>query len=190
MAYPRFLVSRFMLRNAVEFAAIFALWAGELWLIDIKFAPPRQLTALIFAIAVAKTLFFGLENVRQLREACESDVPYHRFLALMVVNFWQIIVAFGLDFHALAQLDADGFAGVRTDLEGAALVFEFFYFSALNFMFFGFGDITPQTFAPKVLTLTEITLAFVTVIFVLSDFIGLKESLRGRDERGRSRADL
>jgi hypothetical protein len=49
-------------------------------------------------------------------------------------------------------------------------------------MFFGFGDITPQIISTKALTLTEITLAFVTVIFVLSDFIGLKESLRTRDD--------
>jgi hypothetical protein len=115
-----------MLRNAVEFAAIFALWAGELWLIEGKLASSRQLTALVLALAVAKTLFFGVENVRQLREACERDVPYHRFLMLMVVNCWQIIVSFGLDFHALARLDASGFAGVRDELTGAALVFEFF----------------------------------------------------------------
>ena len=174
-----------MLRNLAEFAAIFALWAGELWLIDRKAASPNQLTAIILVVAFAKTLFFGLENVRQLREATERDVPYHRFLILMVVNFWQIIVAFGLDFHALARLDAGEFDGVRADLTGAALVFEFFYFSALNFMFFGFGDITPQTFVTKLLTLSEITLAFVTVIFVLSDFIGLKESLRGRETADR-----
>ena len=56
-------------------------------------------------------------------------------------------------------------------------MFEFFYYSALNFMFFGYGDITPQTVPAKLLTLTEITLAFVTVIFLLSDFISLKESI-------------
>ncbi len=45
-------------------------------------------------------------------------------------------------------------------------------------MFFGYGDVTPQTVVAKALTLTEITLAFVTVIFLLSDFISLKESIR------------
>jgi len=186
MPHPRFPVSRFMLRNTAEFVAIFALWAGELWLIDRKVVSTNQLLAIILAVALAKTLFFGFENIRQLREASELDVPYHRFLILMVVNFWQIIVAYGLDFHALAQLDESGFAGVRPDLAGAALVFEFFYFSALNFMFFGYGDITPQTVITKLLTLTEITLAFVTVIFVLSDFIGLKESLSPRDNERRA----
>jgi hypothetical protein len=45
-------------------------------------------------------------------------------------------------------------------------------------MFFGYGDITPQSIPAKLLTLSEITLAFVTVIFLLSDFISLKDSLR------------
>jgi hypothetical protein len=37
----------------------------------------------------------------------------------------------------------------------------------------------PQTIPAKVANLTEIVLAFVTVIFLLSDFVSLKESLRG-----------
>mgnify|MGYP002778382240 CR=1 FL=1 len=55
-----------------------------------------------------------------------------------------------------------------------------FYFSVLNFSFFGYGDITPQTIPAKLATLTEIVLAFLTVIFILSDFISLKDSLRAR----------
>src|SRR5262249_53925171 len=120
--------------------------------------------------------------------AAEKNVAYHRFLMLMVVNIWQIIVAFGLDFHALARLSPNNFAGVRPGLASAELVFEYFYFSALNFMFFGYGDITPQTVVAKSLTLAEITLAFVTVIFLLSDFISLKESIAKPDDSDRNAA--
>jgi hypothetical protein len=56
-------------------------------------------------------------------------------------------------------------------------VFEFSYYSTLNFTFFGYGDVTPQTVPAKFITMTEILLAFITVIFLLSDFISLKESL-------------
>jgi hypothetical protein len=51
------------------------------------------------------------------------------------------------------------------------------YFSTLNFTFFGYGDVTPQTIPAKLITMSEVLLAFVTVIFLLSDFISLKESL-------------
>ncbi len=59
-------------------------------------------------------------------------------------------------------------AVINPDFEGPELVF----------MSFDYGDITPQTIPAKILTLTEITLAFVTVIFLLSDFISVKESIR------------
>ncbi len=41
----------------------------------------------------------------------------------------------------------------------------------------GYGDIIPQTIPAKFLTMTEILVAFTTVIFLLSDFISLKESV-------------
>jgi hypothetical protein len=53
----------------------------------------------------------------------------------------------------------------------------------LNFSFFGFGDIMPQTIPAKIVTLLEVVLAFFTVIFLLSDFISLKDSLRREQER-------
>ena len=56
----------------------------------------------------------------------------------------------------------------------------FFYLSTLNFSFFGYSDILPETVAAKIVNLSEIVLAFVTVIVMLSDFISLKESLRDR----------
>jgi hypothetical protein len=96
----------------------------------------------------------------------------------MLMNVWQVITSFALDFHLLELLSQDSFEVISPKLSGAALVFEFFYYSALNFMFFGYGDITPQTIPAKLLTIAEISLAFVTVIFLLSDFISLKESLR------------
>jgi hypothetical protein len=170
--------ARLVLRNLVEFVVIFALWRLTLLMVDRQLSTPGRLTAFVAIVGGFKTAFFGLENLRQLREASTKDIAYHKFMILMIVNMAQIIISFGLDYHIFYLLDPSSFGGVREDLAGAPLVFEFFYFSALNFMFFGFGDITPQTVLPKAVTLTEITLAFVTVIFLLSDFISLKESLR------------
>jgi hypothetical protein len=170
--------ARLVLRNAIEFAVIFAVWQLTLAMIDRKFSTPGRLTVIVAIVGLIKTAFFGLENLRQLREASTKDIAYHKFMMLMVVNMAQIIISFGLDYHIFYKLNPASFGGVREELAGAALVFEFFYYSALNFMFFGYGDITPQTVLTKAVTLTEITLAFVTVIFLLSDFISLKESLR------------
>jgi hypothetical protein len=169
-----------VVRNTIEFAFIFGLWLGELELIAHQRFGAAALTAIILAVAWSKTAFFGVENIRQLWQASEENMPYYKFLLLMLVNMAQIILAFALDYHLLYQLSAESFAGVNATLEGASLVFEFIYFSSLNFMFFGYGDITPQSIPAKLLTLTEVTLAFVTVIFILSDFISLKESIGGK----------
>jgi hypothetical protein len=169
-----------IVRNTFEFVVIFALWLGVLELIARERFSASALTAIILAVAWLKTAFFGVENIRQLWQASEENMPYYKFLLLMLVNMAQIITAFALDYHLLYELSDKSFAGVNGALEGASLVFEFIYFSSLNFMFFGYGDITPQSIPAKLLTLTEVTLAFVTVIFLLSDFISLKESIGGK----------
>ena len=171
------------IRNSLEFAAIFGIWRVQLALIERGSLTLAAATAVVLIVAWLKTAFFGIENIRQLWRASAENMPYYKFLLLMLVNMMQIIVAFALDYHLLHKLSAESFAGVNSALDGGALVFEFFYYSSLNFMFFGYGDITPQSVPAKLLTLTEITLAFVTVIFLLSDFISLKESIgrRGRD---------
>lgn len=173
-------------RNALEFLAIFLIWEVGRHIVDRYLGqsqqpllhPPLSVIAVVLGLAWAKTAFFGVENIKQLRQASDENWPYHRFIELLLVNMFQIVVSFGLDFHVLDHLSRESFAGVRPELTDAERVFEFFYFSGLNFMFFGYGDITPQTIPAKLLTLTEIALAFVTVIFLLSDFIALKESLR------------
>jgi hypothetical protein len=170
--------TRTFARNLLEFALIFALWGVGYEMVVRQWLSPAALTAAVLALAAAKTLFFGAENIGQLRLASKQNWPYHKFLLLMLMNAWQIITSFGLDYHLLHTLNRESFHEIKPALESASLVFEFLYYSALNFMFFGYGDITPQTIPAKVLTLTEITLAFVTVIFLLSDFISLKESLR------------
>ena len=72
---------------------------------------------------------------------------------------------------------------VTTGASSAAVFFDCFYYSVLNFSFFGFGEILPQTAAAKIVTLLEVVLAFFTVIFLLSDFISLKDSLRRERDR-------
>jgi hypothetical protein len=60
----------------------------------------------------------------------------------------------------------------------AGMLFDFVYLSTPNFSIFGYSDVLPQTVPARIENLVAILLAFVTVIFLLSDFISLKESLR------------
>lgn len=169
-----------ILRNLLEYVAIVAVWAA-LWLALCPAELPAWVKiAVVLAVAWAKCLFFGGENLQQLWKASCQNMPYHRFMLVMLVNMSQIILSFGLDYHLLQTIDPASFGGVAEGLSQGALIFELCWYSVLNFTFFGFGDITPQTVTAKLLTMSEIVLAFVTVIFVLSDFISLKESIAPR----------
>ena len=44
------------------------------------------------------------------------------------------------------------------------------------------GPVSPQSIPAKLVTLMEVTLAFFTVIFLLSDFISLKDALRSEGQ--------
>lgn len=165
-----------IIRNVVEFAAIIAAWCGFIYFIDHQQTLATAVPLLI-VLSLAKTTFFGVENIRQLFEATRSNQPYHRFMLLMLINMAQIILSFGLDFHCLHRINPVSFSVGQSDRTAFEDVFEFTYYSTLNFTFFGYGDVTPQTIPAKFMTMTEILLAFITVIFLLSDFISLKESL-------------
>jgi hypothetical protein len=164
------------IRNLLEFALIIAVWGFLQWWITNQsfhyWAVPT-----ILLISFAKTSFFGVENIRQLFAATRCNLAYHRFMLIMLVNMSQIILSFGLDYHCLYEVNAASFSTTLSEAALSECVFEFVYFSTLNFTFFGYGDVTPQTIPAKLITMSEVLLAFVTVIFLLSDFISLKESL-------------
>jgi Ion channel len=169
--------------NAAEFVIIIVIWYAMQEMIRHDKIQNSILTLVVLVVAWAKTLFFGVENLQQLWRASTENMAYHRFMALMFVNMLQIVLSFGLDYHCLYTVNAGSFSSISTAYSQPELVFEFVYFSALNFTFFGYGDVTPQTVPAKLLTITEILLAFITVIFLLSDFISMKDSLRTGPKR-------
>jgi hypothetical protein len=178
-----------ILRNTAEFVGILLIWAGFQMSYQMGLTGTLSIVLLI-TISLSKTLFFGMENIRQLFEATRCNQAYHRFMLIMLVNMTQIILSFGLDFHCLQTVNPQSFSVEPQQTMSAEAVFEFVYFSTLNFTFFGYGDVTPQTIPAKFITMTEIVLAFVTVIFLLSDFISLKESLAWKEQPASTNANL
>jgi hypothetical protein len=143
-------------------------------------APGWQATVVVGA-CLAKTAFFVAENLRHLALASARDMAYHRFLMVMAICMSQMIISFALDYFCLYRVGVTHFSGVAEGLNTAEQLFEFFYFSTLNFSFFGFGDLTPATIPAKIITLLEVALSFLTLIFILSDFLGMKESLQAKE---------
>lgn len=176
------------MRNALEYLIIILIAAATLDIMDHGWFSAGGTQVLIVVLCWMKTVFFVVEEMIQLRDATRMNLAYHKFMWLMLVNMFQIILSFGLDYYCLLHVNGQSFS-VNPELHGFELVFECVYFSTLNFTFFGYGDITPQTIPAKLMAMTEISLAFLTVIFLLSDFISMKESLRIKEVRsGQTRA--
>ncbi len=165
-------------RNVAEYAGIVACWGALLALWSSGHVAAGTMSVIVVLVCWCKTGLFGVENLRQLFAAARTNQPHHRFMLLMGVNMSQMILAYAFDFHLLHTVNQASFTGIAVDGSQAEVLFDFVYLSTLNFSFFGYSDILPQTIPARIVNLTEIALAFVTVIFMLSDFISLKESLR------------
>jgi hypothetical protein len=135
---------------------------------------------LVVILATAKTGYYFGETLLHLVHATACDLPYHRFLVLMGYNMAEVTLSFAIDFYCLQTLDSGSFAGLDVTKGQGVLLFDCFYFSVLNFSFFGYGDILPQTIPAKLVMLLEVVTAFTTVIFLISDFVSMKESMKSQ----------
>ena len=175
-------ISTQIIRQGGEVVVIVLLAAGLQALWGAHWLSARGFCLVVLAAAFAKTVFFFVENLQHILMATQNDMPYHRVLGLMGVNMAQITLAFALDYWCLETAEPASFSAIDATWSQGEQLFELFFFSVLNFSFFGFGDVTPQTIPAKLVTMMEVLLAFFTVIFLLSDFISLKDSLRKKPE--------
>lgn len=116
-------------------------------------------------------------------EASEKNVPYYRFLLFMALHVVLIIVSFSIDFFCLSEVASHSFSGVNKALSLWERYGDFLYFSILAFTNFGYDQISPVSFPAKFIMSLELIVSFTTVIFILSDFISLKESLQFRRKK-------
>ena len=132
---------------------------------------------LIFVFALLKTGYFLASGFKKIVRYTKLNLSYYEFLLFLGLNIVMIIFSFTVDFLCLYQIDASSFSGINVHSGLFERMFDFFYFSLLIFSNIGMATILPETIAAKSFTMFESVLSFVTIIFILSDFISLKESL-------------
>lgn len=144
---------------------------------DQEFFNPLLTTSLIVILAALKSAYYVYFSYKKILEASRHEVMYHDFMLFMMVNISLVIFSFGLDYFCLNQVNPLNFVGIEKHLNTYELVFETWYFSVLNFSFFGYGQIMPTTIPGKLIIVMEVIMSFVTLVFILSDFLSLKESI-------------
>jgi hypothetical protein len=166
-------------RELVEWIVLFAAAAALIQCRTLGGADWHGTLLIVVAIwAAFKTAYYFAENLRHLQDATATDLAYHRVVVLLAYNMAQVAISYAMDFYCMVCIDRQSLNGIDPALGGAKLMFECFYFSVLNFSFFGYGDITPAHVPAKIVMLLEVVTAFSTVIFLLSDFVSMKESMR------------
>jgi len=171
------------IRESIEIFVILAVAASILFVADyLDDSAKPWLTWLVVVVAFAKTIYYFAESLWHLLQAAACDLRYHRFLTVMGYNMAEVTISFAIDFYCLHRLDPGSFSGILPDLVGPELFFQCFYFSVLNFSFFGYGDIIPAHIPSKIVMLLEVITAFTTVIFLISDFVSMKDSVRNRNQ--------
>jgi len=162
---------------------LFVIFMGVLvfYVDSLEFVDDLFTKFLILGLVVFKSIFFFIESFRKILEATKNDVAYHNFLIFMAVDIALIVLSFGIDFLCLYQVQPTSFIGISPDLNFGERTFELIYFSLLNFSNFGFGEIIPVSMFGKTIVTIEIIISFITIIFILSDFVSLKESFAKRN---------
>jgi hypothetical protein len=168
-------------RNLLEFLVIIFIAEAIVLIQQINWLTINTLYSLIVLFCWLKTAWFVYETSLDLKEVSRKNMPYHQFLMTIGINMIQIVCSFALDFYLLLKVNITCFNGINPNFSELELLFECFYLSALNFSYFGYGDVTPANIPAKLVTLTGILLGFMTVIFILSDFVTLKESIAATD---------
>ena len=136
---------------------------------------------ILLVLILFKTGFFVVLSYRKVIDASRKNVAYHNFLAFMAINISMIIASFGIDFLCLYHVDHSAFIGIPAHLSFPRKIFEFMYFSMFNFSNFGYGEVYPIGILGKITVGIEILISFASIIFILSDFVSLKESFAEND---------
>ncbi|MBK8093349.1 MAG: hypothetical protein IPK32_15545 [Verrucomicrobiaceae bacterium] len=91
------------MRQGGEIAVIVLLAAVLQWLWPQGFLSMQGFCLLVLGLALAKTVFFFVENLTHILLATRNNMPYHRVLGLMGVNMVQITLSFAFDFWCLRR---------------------------------------------------------------------------------------
>jgi hypothetical protein len=137
----------------------------------------------IFLFSVIKVLYVVVRCFRKIVTIAHLDLPYHRFLMFIAANVVLIVFSFSIDYWSVFHLDPASFTGLEETNNIAEEYFKLFYLSLLMFTNMGVANVVPVKIPAEALVMFEAIVSFVTLIFILSDYVVLRDSLRRLKEK-------
>ena len=129
-------------------------------------------------ILVAFLIFFSLVKVHilisktleKMKTLTRSNHNANHILFFSVVIIFFINFSFTLDYMCVSEIYTDSFFGLNLNQPFFFKFFDLMYFSIVTFTTVGYGDIFPVGKAVKILTIIEMTTAFITIVFIISRY--------------------
>ena len=165
------------------FARCMIVVISAIWLFyidEIEGVSPIMWTLVLVLLCFSKTIYFVWVGYQKIIDVTIKDAPFHKFIIFACMNISVFILSFTFDFFGLYLINPDNYEGMPVNYSNPRLLFEFLFFSLQQFTFFGYGNLLPSSVLAKILSMLELTISFLTVLFILSDFNSLKESLLTR----------
>ena len=141
-------------------------------------APKALILTTVFVFSLIKVLYIVIRCFKRIVTISHMDLPYHRFLLFIAVNVVLIVVSFSLDYLVVYNLDKTSFSGLEGTTNIVEEYFKMFYLSLLMFTNMGVANVVPVKIPAEILVMFEAIVSFVTLIFILSDYVTLRDSLR------------
>jgi len=149
---------------------------------DREWSNVEQRQWIITFISFTKTIFFLVYNYRKITEVSRDNIPYYDFLVFICLNVLLIIFSFAVDYTCLYWINERSFSDIPLNLTFDKVFFEFIYLSMLSYTNFGFAEIMPTTGFAKLLIMLQDIISYAMTIFILADFVSLKDSLKEKLE--------
>jgi hypothetical protein len=146
--------------------ALFASWT------------PAHVAPIVCVLALLKAIAYGIYLRRLVVNVIVSVDRFHDFLGRMVGLMFVTMASFAADFFILYRADPSSITALEKTAPAIEQLFTCWYFSVLNFSFFGVADIIPVTIGSRFLLAVESLTSFLTLVFILSDFGALRDSVR------------
>lgn len=169
----------------IGFLLVILLGLTEYFIIEFKGPKGIGLTV-IFLFALVKVLYVVILCFRRIVTIAHLDLPYHRFLLFIAANVVLIVFSFSFDYWSVFHMDPTSFTGLEDTNNVAEEYFKLFYLSLLMFTNMGVANVVPVKIPAEVLVMFEAIVSFVTLIFILSDYVVLRDSLRRLKEKKNS----
>ena len=140
----------------------------------------------VLVFAAFKSIMFMFQSLQKVIDVSKNDTPYYQFLIFLSLNITLIILSFAVDYYCLYRAQPDCFVGVQHTKSSIYIFIDFTFLSIMAFTNFGYGNLVATGMLAKFVLTMELLISYAFIIFILSDFISLKESLAQRKRNNKS----